>query len=932
MANNDNATQLEMDTIQGVEAPLFDNLLMIEDLYPELSLENRKPLLLIHGWNFDGEPAPPGGAYWNHFLNYMKNDKELLSNFKPYLVKYWSNAVPIFDLGAELRKKVEELGLNDRKIVIMAHSMGGLVARSYMAENQFLSGKSKGKLCGDMVDLLVTLSSPHHGSPMANGPARDAKVDFLNKTMLQILESFVFKETTYNEQNRKDLHWDNYNNLFDYTKYTSEANLWLTKLNSDTRFDAKLTCYTAAVTGVFKIPSEGNVTESYQLGAYIQKNNFGYENDGICPVRSSSFEGHKVKKLHHFTEYNHTEINTGKTDKEELFGTFKSDLMEVAPIQLLWPNDPGLFLKHARYQTIQWNAPASIAAVNIYLSTDNGITYTTVDKNIQASLKSYRWLVPSLNSDKCLIKITDANNEDEFDSSSNPFTIFYNNISNIQLATDPYLVPGKSNLLEWELEGLAKMVSLLYIDEANGVEKMIADSFPVTAGKNSFSVNIDSSWLPTNIGFIKIRLLGLDEAYGDEEFYSYSLPEILTLGEQKVAMLSPKSSPTDLWGIYGEKYEIGQNINIEWAAEGEIKNVQIFLCDDQKRVLNKIGEKTLTPALNNSGNTDWAIAPYYGDAFYLLIKGGLSADSSTVQDYSDYSFRINKTPVIKTPLPNSENVPLLPSFEMEEIADANGYEWFVQDIADSTKSWSYSATTTLFNTPNTLENELLPGHNYRLTANALLGKSPSYKIQQSFKTEEVVPADFDMLLPIDKSETEALSIDFKWTRSVGANNYQLSVNHKGKLFAEKIFTKSDSVYTLDISKTEKKQPIDWTIAAINEFGKTTQSGTFQRKNKTDIDDLSSAAPLFTSFPNPFVTNVAFTFEVPQLVAGTTITLAIYSTNGEKIVELANANFENGKHLLTWNGCNAKGVALNSGVYLAKLTTGSSTKMLRIVKK
>jgi hypothetical protein len=42
-----------------ITAKAQDNLLDIEDASPGISLEGRIPLLLIHGWNYDGKPAPP---------------------------------------------------------------------------------------------------------------------------------------------------------------------------------------------------------------------------------------------------------------------------------------------------------------------------------------------------------------------------------------------------------------------------------------------------------------------------------------------------------------------------------------------------------------------------------------------------------------------------------------------------------------------------------------------------------------------------------------------------------------------------------------------------------------------------------------------------------------------------------------------------------
>jgi hypothetical protein len=100
--------------------------------------------------------------------------------------------------------------------------MGGLVSRSFMNEYKYTSGKYIDKKCGENVRLLITLGTPHHGSPMANGPARDNEVDFMMKLTLSTVESMAFKDVKYNEVNRSDLRWDNYDNLLDYNKYPGE--------------------------------------------------------------------------------------------------------------------------------------------------------------------------------------------------------------------------------------------------------------------------------------------------------------------------------------------------------------------------------------------------------------------------------------------------------------------------------------------------------------------------------------------------------------------------------------------------------------------------------------------------------------------------------------------------------------------------------------
>ncbi len=104
-------------------------------------------LLLIHGWTASPEK-------WNTFLPWLFSNSEL-----PY-TEYWTfgyNSSRSINFNGELLAELMESHSNGARIDIVAHSMGGLVSRS-MIEN--FNGSQ-------YVDKLITLGSPHEGSPLA---------------------------------------------------------------------------------------------------------------------------------------------------------------------------------------------------------------------------------------------------------------------------------------------------------------------------------------------------------------------------------------------------------------------------------------------------------------------------------------------------------------------------------------------------------------------------------------------------------------------------------------------------------------------------------------------------------------------------------------------------------------------------------------------
>lgn len=73
-------------------------------------------------------------------------------------------------------------------------------------------------------------------------------------------------------------------------------------------------------------------------------------------------------------------------------------------------------------QYIYWSSSNS-SQVNLYYSTNNGSTWTTIASNVTASQGYYYWTIPNAPSTLCKVKIADANNSAYFDVSDNIFTI-----------------------------------------------------------------------------------------------------------------------------------------------------------------------------------------------------------------------------------------------------------------------------------------------------------------------------------------------------------------------------------------------------------------------------------------------------------------------------------------------------------------------------
>jgi pimeloyl-ACP methyl ester carboxylesterase len=137
-------------------------------------LGDRIPVILIHGLQLDnlGEPyeysdeeANHGYSSWTKLFVILNLTTWVYDDFKFYWYCY-PTGVEIFGddgNGANLAKLIAEWAaandepeLRTKPLVTIAHSMGGLVARDFM-QNQ-----------GEDVFRVVTVGTPHYGSPIAN--------------------------------------------------------------------------------------------------------------------------------------------------------------------------------------------------------------------------------------------------------------------------------------------------------------------------------------------------------------------------------------------------------------------------------------------------------------------------------------------------------------------------------------------------------------------------------------------------------------------------------------------------------------------------------------------------------------------------------------------------------------------------------------------
>ena len=174
-------------------------------------LANRIPLILVHGDKNESEYQ----YYWYNYITIMNEDSAFTDKYKVYLLRWDSTQSNLYN-GIAMGVYIDSLPeLNDQEIVILAHSRGGLVSRYYMNSYTVDSGQYSGKRGGDRVEYLVTLATPHRGSPGADPIWVYFSFDYSYSLPVSLALSDVYFNTIWDNTTNQFLLWDDVDSKLD---------------------------------------------------------------------------------------------------------------------------------------------------------------------------------------------------------------------------------------------------------------------------------------------------------------------------------------------------------------------------------------------------------------------------------------------------------------------------------------------------------------------------------------------------------------------------------------------------------------------------------------------------------------------------------------------------------------------------------------------
>lgn len=142
-----------------------------------------------------------------------------------------------------------------------------------------------------------------------------------------------------------------------------------------------------------------------------------------------------------------------------------------------------------------------------------------------------------------------------------------------------------------------------------------------------------------------------------------------------------------------------------------------------------------------------------------------------------------------------------------------------------------------------------------------------------------------------------------------------------------VFTASHegTVYCFDTDGKPSKTD-DWPMYKYN-AARTGNKNPLPTGIQTENTPTAKSFQLFPAYPNPFNPVTTIEYRLPK---GEHITLEIFSSLGEKINTLVNKKQSAGEHQIQWDGRNAEGELVSSGVYFYRLSAGKVVKTRKLI--
>ncbi len=270
---------------------------------------------------------------------------------------------------------------------------------------------------------------------------------------------------------------------------------------------------------------------------------------------------------------------------------------------------------------ILWESEGTISNVAIEYSTNSGSNWSTIISSTTND-GSYIWTAPDVNSNSCLLKITNVDDITSFDISDTTFSINSPSIQLIQPVGGESLKIGTKVPILWSYNSDFSSVNIDYSSDGGVNWNSIAT---LESNDGSYVWSIPSTFTPSSTYRIRVR--------NSSDNNSYSISSDFTLVQPYINIISPDS---------GKVFISGEKVSINYTFDGSFPNIKIEYSTDNGTTWNVITNST-----TNSGTYLWTLPTLNSDSCLIKI---LNLSDSLNSFVISKRFSIQKpTFIIKSP-------------------------------------------------------------------------------------------------------------------------------------------------------------------------------------------------------------------------------------------------------------------------------------------
>ncbi len=179
-------------------------------------------------------------------------------------------------------------------------------------------------------------------------------------------------------------------------------------------------------------------------------------------------------------------------------------ITRAAELTLVAPNGGQRIVAGSTYR-ITWTSQGAIDRLLLEYSPDNGSNWQTIDPNVP-NTGSHEWTVPRLNSNQCLVRVTDADNLAVSDTSNWTFTIY---VCPLVFDLDGDCIVGFSDFAllasEWLLDGDSALF-FNYTIQATGTQ--IVETYPDQAFNWTVTTDATETWTEHDSNSLQVSCQG----------------------------------------------------------------------------------------------------------------------------------------------------------------------------------------------------------------------------------------------------------------------------------------------------------------------------------------------------------------------------------------------------------------------------------------